>query len=555
MLLEDDEYLLLLDEAGSLVGHSKSPDEIANMLSRTGLTPFWLTPVTEETSLRKANPPRGVKLPVAAPSPDITNTAYLRSRQAQERTTLPTYSFEDIRNVDLEEAGRVLQPIFEEANEAAIDEVYRTYGIMPGKQVNTDPNTWTLPKRGLLGENAKLHKPDNRAKFKTIALGLSLLPEASIFRGRAEAWYQSGYSLNMADPSIVVRGDTLQPGPVLGLNAPVNTLCPGSSAQCRSTCLVFVGQNQSSVGPNYVKWARTKSLIMYPEAFLRILLEAVIKYRNTKAKEYGGADTIKFARLNVFSDIPWETVVPWLFDMFDETKRAQGKQFHTLNFYDYTKIGGRPFLPNYHLTYSYAGTSGSLRQANAELDAGRNVAIVFVAQSYSKYLGSTFKKQATKGLRKGSPKYEAKTVKAAREWRKYNPLPKFVADPKLMGGQPIEVVDADYSDIRPLDPRGGRIVGLRWKPPTLSKKSGQRGKHTLDQAPFGFVVIGRIFRTPEGPVFILPDTPLSQPTTANKDQAVEGYLRQVIYDRSYTLPENIRKYEQYEVFGKPEIRP
>lgn len=552
--LEDDEFLVLLNEAGAVVGYSKSPDEIQRLMDRVGLDPYWLTPLSEDRLLRQANPgPRPKKLPLYDSQIDLSNVAYSKALQAQKRTTLPTITWEDIKQIDFEEACETLKPIFEEANHAARDEIAKTYGILTDNQVNSNPLTWVTPKKGWLSENAKLHKPDKRSNVKTVALGLSLIPEAGIFRGKPEAWYETGSHLNIEDPAVNITPQGNYMSPVKPFNAPVPTLCPGSSAQCRSTCLVFVGQNQSSVGPNYVKWAKSKALTMHPHAFVRILLDAVLRYNNSFSQAVGGKEGLKFARLNVFSDIPWETVTPWMFELFDRTKKLKGKQFHSLNFYDYTKVGCRPFLPNYDLTYSYAGTKGSLKQANEELASGRNVAIVFAAQSYSTYLNSLFKKKATKGIHKKSTRYLAKEAKAMEDWRKYNPLPRVVQDPLLNNGQPMNVVDADYSDIRPLDPAGGVVVGLRWKPPTLKKVSGVKGRHELSQAPFGFVVIGRIFRTMDGPVFILPDTPLSQPTTANKERAVEGYLKQVIYDRQYSMPERIRP--EWEVFGKTGIRP
>jgi hypothetical protein len=121
-----------------------------------------------------------------------------------------------------------------------------------------------------------------------------------------------------------------------------------------------------------------------------------------------------FIRLNVFSDVAWESEMPSLFS-----------DFPTVRFYDYTKSFDRmvsfahgDFPSNYHLTFSRSENNWN-RYAEF-LHAGYNVAVPFhVKRSQSlpaKYLG----------------------------WK---------------------VIDGDKTDLRPLDEKPA-IVGLRAKGPS-----------------------------------------------------------------------------------------
>lgn len=549
MHLDEDEYLLVLNEAGAVVGYTKNPDEAWHMAESAGLHPFWLAPPMEE-GLRKANPPRGRQLPkVDDPGHlDYSNRAdYQAAIAARKRTAMPYISFDEVKRISQEDAYELIRPIFEEASEACKRDILRRRGSAVG--IATDLDAWKGLSKGWLGENAKLHKPDKRSNLKTMALGLSLLPEASIFRGRPEAWVLSNEQLLIPDPAIRIADGHAVDSPLN--DRPYHTLCPNSSAQCRATCLVFVGQNQSDFKNNYAKWARTKALLTQPVAFMRLLTQMLLSYENTKSKASGRGTALKFARLNVFSDIPWEVVTPWLFELFPHQRRQISKKYsylkgdlRTVNFYDYTKIAGRPFVPNYHLTYSYSGTKASLQEADNELARGRNVAMVFAAQGYLRHQSSGFVKAATKGMSKKSSRYTAGFNKGQEKYRKMSPLPTHVVDPRINGGQPVKVIDADASDIRPLDP-SGCIVGLRWKPPTLKKgDQGRASKGIFREAPFGFVTPGRVIETPQGMVFVLPETPLMTAASHNVERATDGFVRQMLYEKEYKLPAGI------EVFPK-----
>jgi len=110
-------------------------------------------------------------------------------------------------------------------------------------------------------------------------------------------------------------------------------------------------------------------------------------------------------RLNVFSDIPWELVIPWLFPLFP-----------LVTFYDYTKEEWRldqPMPVNYRLTLSYNETI-EIETAKHWISQGQNVAVVFNTTKH-------------RGL------------------------------PSHWNG--IEVIDGDEHDLRFLDP-AGVVVGL-----------------------------------------------------------------------------------------------
>jgi len=127
-------------------------------------------------------------------------------------------------------------------------------------------------------------------------------------------------------------------------------------------------------------------------------------------------------RLNVFSDIPWEQAIPWMF-----------KANPTITFYDYTKNAKRVDpsygLPaNYHLTFSASERSSddTLKELLAN---GTNVAMV-------------------------ADKIE-------------NQVPKSWFD--------FPVFDGDQSDFRPADPKGV-IVFLKPKGRARTEKLAPRGK-------------------------------------------------------------------------------
>jgi hypothetical protein len=264
---------------------------------------------------------------------------------------------------------------------------------------------------GLIGQNYKTAKqPKGLDRSLTVSpgnkginvQGLSLLPHGLGSMGLLSAG---------ADPRIYGVRRVSNQGPT--------TLCAGSTKECRSVCLVYSGHNPATQYNYVVKAARTHALRAEPVAFVRLLTHALERHFGARTK------AVKAARLNVYSDIPWELAVPWLFS-------HTGGQY-----YDYTKVPDRRTPQNYDLTFSYAGTAASLKHVEHEILVNRRrIATVFVA------FGEGGKLRRPEKGRRGLPE----------TW---------------MG---LKVVDGDTHDLRPLDPPNVLyeypvVVGLRYKAP------------------------------------------------------------------------------------------
>jgi hypothetical protein len=143
---------------------------------------------------------------------------------------------------------------------------------------------------------------------------------------------------------------------------PSKTLCPFSSPGCFESCLNTAGMGKFT----NVQLARAKRSEFYHNDTLEFF--KLLRYELTQFVAYAKYIGLKpCVRLNGTSDIILE--------------KKQGfknllKEFHSVQFYDYTKVPGRDNLPkNYHLTFSRSETNES--QCLAELKRGNNVAVVF----------------------------------------------------------------------------------------------------------------------------------------------------------------------------------
>lgn len=153
-------------------------------------------------------------------------------------------------------------------------------------------------------------------------------------------------------------GLSLAPSDVSGYNT-----CPRASKACRAGCLNITGRGQMGM----VQTARIKKTRRFFEdrgAFMAQLVAEI----GTAVKHAGKKNMTPVFRLNVFSDVAWETIpVPGAANVFEA--------FPLVQFYDYTKVPGRVTPANYHLTFSRSESNA--RAVAAEFATERNVAVVF----------------------------------------------------------------------------------------------------------------------------------------------------------------------------------
>jgi hypothetical protein len=136
------------------------------------------------------------------------------------------------------------------------------------------------------------------------------------------------------------------------------------AGQCASDCVAESG-NGGYDSVQGARRARTRLWVDDPRAALSILCRDI----DLAIKRHGGAHMVA-VRLNAYSDIRWERILPaWFF-----------QRYAAVMFYDYTKHPqrSRPMasMPsNYVITYSYSEKTTPAEVAR-NLDNGRNVAVV-----------------------------------------------------------------------------------------------------------------------------------------------------------------------------------
>jgi hypothetical protein len=305
-------------------------------------------------------------------------------KAALKASGLPSMRIEDVMKISLEDAYREVIDFWPVERKHGKRDVIKAYQTAEGL-IDT-----------LLGQNYKTAKDDPRGPSEV--QGLTLLPHRLV--------HYTSSRVGQRVPSDV-------------------NLCVGASKACRASCLVYSGHNTAVLTNLCVKLAKTEALLLRPHHFCRLLVER-IEWHATKRSDYK-----PYVRLNVFSDIPWEEVLPGLFTKFPR-----------LQFYDYTKVPGRRPPKNYDLTFSYSGTN--MKRVEYEIGRRRRIAVVFLHPPNLKRLTAE----------KRPPMYG---------------LPKKLWD--------LRVIDGDVSDVRPRDP-APVVVGLRWKTP-----KGQDVR-TLEQTSF-----------------------------------------------------------------------
>lgn len=167
------------------------------------------------------------------------------------------------------------------------------------------------------------------------------------------------HNVKLAKSAVPTYGLSLAPANLSGHN-----VCNWSTPLCRAGCLNTAGKGTLD-RVQRGRMLKTQFLAEHPMAFLTLL-----EHEIRRAAERHGAILM---RLNVLSDLSWEVIAPWLFDI------------EGVEFYDYTKsyrraMGsrwGHAWWPkNYRLVYS-----ASERDTQAHIERmlleGLSVAVVF----------------------------------------------------------------------------------------------------------------------------------------------------------------------------------
>lgn len=350
---------------------------------------------------------------------------------AMKRTEGDLFDFEAAKRIALDEAHGVLRPFFPR---------FKYTGSGDKKAVRGYDKPQTMAEY-LLGQNYKTAKGTPReiiAQLQDLTgfrranvLGLSVLPTTQSYAEPMVQQILKGAKRNYGVRSVLPTR----------LNA-----CVRATEQCASSCLVFSGRNLADDYNTVKKYSLLQALVHEPQAFMRMLIEAIRIHRDQSFR----SDTMPLVRLNVFSDLPWERMVPELFD-----------EFHDVQFYDYTKVPGRQGPDNYDLTFSFAGTAQNVTAMDYEIrHQRRRVAVVFAAVGLRRTDEGMIEIPTT-------PRFYRRKAGADR------PTPRPARLPESFLG--LEVIDGDLSDMRPYDPAPS-IVGLRWKNPANQNVTLEQAK-------------------------------------------------------------------------------
>lgn len=293
-----------------------------------------------------------------------------------------------------------------------------------------------------VGSSTKLAKTQNKVPW--ITQGVALMPARQLntyFRVNQDP--RMPYDQAKLDQFSITKADVER----------FSEACPGHTAGCMAVCLADAGM----MGQDDTTMAQVKRHLLYHmdrHAFMVTLAVGIAKVYATALKKKANLGI----RLNVTSDLPWETqpitVDPWLAEYLTAygLRSKTGGPLHPgkyrnimqlmpgVFFYDYTKVFSRMerFLrgrmpKNYHLVWSLAETAPNRSMAIRVLRSKKTtVSVPF-------YVGA-----------------------------KKNPLPKTltIVDNTRVPMHHIRrpVFDADEHDMRALD-QPGTFAGLKFKIP------------------------------------------------------------------------------------------
>ncbi len=404
-----EECWLVLDQGGDVIAQSESHADAVQWALTMGMSPViddLSADMQEEEPRLVANPRAGKLLP----------TAELGAMAAGPISVMAN----EVDRIPLQEAYEQLVPYFPRIRSSG------------SARLVLQDNVANLVK-SFLGANFKTSKKVKRGRPARIQ-GLLLAPYYQWLRAM-RAWRNGDRRIQTSAKKVPVPDkrwldrflrltEDLDLPPVVPQGEYDH--CVGSSHWCRGCCLQGTGRG---VAAHAVIKKMVLSTMMHhvPIPFFRVLREAIDRHAHNSMV----AGKQPMVRLNVFSDIPWEVVVPWLID-----EKSRGKE--KVQFYDYTKLVGRGPVTgaggNYDITFSFSGDNQ--HEVASEIEHGTRIAVVFVGKSRPQ-AGSTF----------------------------------FWPDPDGNGGWELPVVSGVDDDARPRDPTGC-IVALKYVRPPGGPSAG-----------------------------------------------------------------------------------
>ena len=156
---------------------------------------------------------------------------------------------------------------------------------------------------------------------------------------------------------------------IFGMHLLPGRVCARATPGCLKACLNTAGQGAYR-NVQEARARKTKFFWTNLSEFLKMLHVEIGK----AAKHAERKGLVPAFRLNLTSDIPWETLeVPQFWPDFQ--------------FYDYTKYHDRFPCDNYHLTFSRSESLQNHINARKWLERGGNVAVVFKGDFPNEYWG------------------------------------------------------------------------------------------------------------------------------------------------------------------------
>jgi hypothetical protein len=223
-------------------------------------------------------------------------------------------------------------------------------------------------------------------------------------------------------------------------------VCAGAG-NCKAICLHFAGNPVYMNAKQAARIRRTLAYVADPSRFMRLIVCAILDKLNKHEGEelafrLNGTSDIIFENVDFditpefaqFCRIKFGRILPLgkrnIFEVFNFMRTNTNEN---VTFYDYTKVKhnwAECQRLNYHLTFSFDGwdNAANLKIGKSALLAGVNVAAAF-------------------NLKRNRPLFQT------------------LEGDNALSAHSLPIADGDLTDYRPGDPKGGHIIGLRFKLP------------------------------------------------------------------------------------------